>query len=607
MSDIDLIRKFKTMYMDNLNKYSDYNDSLYQKYNYEAWNENLQIRSKEIRKMYVTNKKMISKIDSILDKKLNDDIADEFYSLIKTFKDNEIHDASIMIKIINKLIEYYEPKENYKYLLNLYAIGALEEMEFFIRMDNNSIEINPLLKYQKIIDLKSKYKSLNNSISRRTIFMAYYNLIGPLADLNISVRENTLKYYKEAVELYNSDIVKSIDENNEDIKEEMYLINDVFITSFPYFFHADMETKKEYFNIVISLLETEDVDDNQRELIELAYKYANCELTASELTNKLIDMFEVNSVKYLEYDGTDENINGFCFILDISSIIIELLKRNELPNDLKIFFLKKISNVLIGYIKTVPYKDYTSYFDDISADLFRSLVPFCKNISQKFSLLNMLILRRQPITYIHSIMVQKITLLIAKEIIKKRKEIFLPLIKIGYDTDDKLMQYLGDAALYHDIGKCLTVGVINLQNRPLTDLEFKYIRMHPSKSKLLLNNDKDFDEFYDIMEGHHKSYDGLSGYPKDFDNVNSKYKIAIDLISIADSIDAATDVLGRNYTNGKNFKELAKELVKLKGTRYNPVIVDFIISNSNLMKELDAITGKERSLVYYDVYKEIIK
>ena len=62
------------------------------------------------------------------------------------------------------------------------------------------------------------------------------------------------------------------------------------------------------------------------------------------------------------------------------------------------------------------------------------------------------------------------------------------------------------------------------------------------------------------MLGHHKTYDGKGGYPLEFDNLNSKYKSAIDLISISDSIDAATDVLGRNYANGKNFYSLLDEL-----------------------------------------------
>lgn len=607
MSDkIQIIRNFKEIYMNNIKKYSDYNDSLYQINNFNSWKENLIQRSIVIRTMFKENQDIIDQIDEILTEGLDDETAYEFLLVIKEFKDKEIHDASIMIKIINYLIAFYEPKEKYEILIYLYTLGALEEMEFFLRMDNDSVDINPLLKYQKILALKSKYQELKEINSRRDIFIAYYNLIGPLADLNTNVRKDIIKYYEEVTAFYNSDLVQSIDKDNEIIKEEMHLINDVFITSFSYFIDSDYSTEQKYFKIVNSLLETEEVDDDQKKLIELAYKYSYGEYDVNEMIAKLTYFFNLYLGDGIKYEGTDENLNRFCNLLDIAGIILELLRTSVMDPEIKYSYLKKVGFTLLDYIKSVPYKDFTSYFDDVCSSLYKTLLPFCENIEQKVSLLNLLVLRRQPITYIHSIMVKKITLIIANEMLEYDRNIFKQLIDLGYDTDEKIINYLGNAALFHDIGKCLTVGVINLQNRKLTDEEFKYIKMHPSKSKLLLGDDPAFDTYYDVMLGHHRTYDGKGGYPLDFDNLSSKYKIAIDLIAIADSIDAATDILGRNYTTGKNFYTLLEELKEYKGTRYNPEIIDFILSDEKLKKDLDNVTGRDRASVYYDVYKEII-
>ncbi|MBQ7641952.1 MAG: hypothetical protein IJS83_05730 [Acholeplasmatales bacterium] len=608
MSDkIQIIRNFKEIYMNNIKKYSDYNDSLYQINNFNSWKENLIQRSIVIRTMFKENQDIIDQIDEILTEGLDDDTAYEFLLVIKEFKDKEIHDASIMIKIINYLIAFYEPKEKYEILIYLYTLGALEEMEFFLRMDNDSVDINPLLKYQKILALKSKYQELNEINSRRDIFIAYYNLIGPLADLNANVRKDIIKYYEEVTNFYNSDLVQSIDKDNEIIKEEMHLINDVFITSFSYFIDSDYSTEQKYFKIVNSLLETEEVDDDQKKLIELAYKYSYGEYDVNEMIAKLTYFFNLYLGDGIKYEGTDENLNRFCNLFDIAGIILELLRTSVMDPEIKYSYLKKVGFTLLDYIKSVPYKDFTSYFDDVSSSLYKSLLPFCENLDQKVSLLNLLVLRRQPITYIHSIMVKKITVIIANEMLEYDRNMFKQLIDLGYDTDEKIINYLGNAALFHDIGKCLTVGVINLQNRKLTDEEFKYIKMHPSKSKLLLGDDPAFDSYYDVMLGHHRTYDGKGGYPLDFDILSSKYKIAIDLIAIADSIDAATDILGRNYTTGKNFYTLLEELKEYKGTRYNPEIIDFISSDEKLKKDLDNVTGRDRASVYYDVYKEIIK
>ena len=608
MSDkIQIIRNFKEIYMNNIKKYSDYNDSLYQINNFNSWKENLIQRSIVIRTMFKENQDIIDQIDEILTEGLDDDTAYEFLLVIKEFKDKEIHDASIMIKIINYLIAFYEPKEKYEILIYLYTLGALEEMEFFLRMDNDSVDINPLLKYQKILALKSKYQELNEINSIRDIFIAYYNLIGPLADLNANVRKDIIKYYEEVTNFYNSDLVQSIDKDNEIIKEEMHLINDVFITSFSYFIDSDYSTEQKYFKIVNSLLETEEVDDDQKKLIELAYKYSYGEYNVNEMIAKLTYFFNLYLGDGIKYEGTDENLNRFCNLFDIAGIILELLRTSVMDPEIKYSYLKKVGFTLLDYIKSVPYKDFTSYFDDVSSSLYKSLLPFCENLDQKVSLLNLLVLRRQPITYIHSIMVKKITVIIANEMLEYDRNMFKQLIDLGYDTDEKIINYLGNAALFHDIGKCLTVGVINLQNRKLTDEEFKYIKMHPSKSKLLLGDDPAFDSYYDVMLGHHRTYDGKGGYPLDFDILSSKYKIAIDLIAIADSIDAATDILGRNYTTGKNFYTLLEELKEYKGTRYNPEIIDFISSDEKLKKDLDNVTGRDRASVYYDVYKEIIK
>jgi len=604
---IEIIRQFKEVYMNNIKAYSDYNDSLYQMSNYNEWRDVLIKRSETIRYMFVENEELIKSINDILDEELNDDIAHEFVLIIKEYNDQEIHDASIMIKIINKLIEYYEPKEEYETLIYLYGVGALEEMEFFLRMDNESLDINPLLKYEKILALKPRYAELKNSISRRCIFIAYYNLIGPLADLNSDVRKNILKYYTEVNDFYHSYIVQSIDSQNEDILQEMHIINDVFITDYSYFIDSDFETEQKYFKIVTKLMNTEDVDDNQKQLIELLYKYSSGEYDVSQMIAKLFYFFNLYLGDGLIYDGSEECINNFCNLFDIGGIILKLLRTTVMSDDQKNSYIAKVGYTLLDFIKQVPYKDYTSYFDDVSADLFKELMPFFNSKEQKCSLLNLLILRRQPITYIHSVMVQKITQAIASSILESKCGILDSLRHLGYETDDEIMEYLSEAALYHDVGKCLTVGVINLQNRKLTDVEFKYIRMHPSKSKLLLGDDPSFEDYFDVMLGHHKTYDGLGGYPNEFNNLNSKFKIAIDLITIADSIDAATDVLGRNYSRGKDFYTLLTELKQYKGTRYNPFIVEFINGNENLKEELNNITGPDRASVYYDVYSEIIR
>ena len=147
---------------------------------------------------------------------------------------------------------------------------------------------------------------------------------------------------------------------------------------------------------------------------------------------------------------------------------------------------------------------------------------------------------------------------------------------------------------------------LNTQGRKLTLEEFYCIKLHPSRTLEFIGEDKDFEIYHDIMLGHHKWYDGTEGYPIDFDNTKSKYKIAIDIISISDSIDAATDIVGRNYTKGKSFDEFLEELIKESGTRYNKDIVDIINQDEVLKEKLRYLTKEGREKVYYEAYREIL-
>ena len=169
---IKVIRDFKEIYTKNLKNYSDINDSLYDIDNFDEWKSNLVKRSDIIRTMFVENEDVIAKIDEILDEELTIDVANELFFTLRDFAKDHISDASLMIKIVNKLIDFYEKNIDYEKLLFLYSHGALQEMEFFLRMDNESLDINPLLKYEKIIALKPRYAELKNAISRRCFFIA---------------------------------------------------------------------------------------------------------------------------------------------------------------------------------------------------------------------------------------------------------------------------------------------------------------------------------------------------------------------------------------------------------------------------------------------------
>jgi HD-GYP domain-containing protein (c-di-GMP phosphodiesterase class II) len=92
------------------------------------------------------------------------------------------------------------------------------------------------------------------------------------------------------------------------------------------------------------------------------------------------------------------------------------------------------------------------------------------------------------------------------------------------------------ASLFHDIGKCFIPDEILNKPSSLNEVEFGYIKKHPTYSYELLKG-KFVEEVADIVEQHHERLDG-TGYPKGLkgDQIHIEAKI----IAVADAYDAMT-------------------------------------------------------------------
>jgi response regulator RpfG family c-di-GMP phosphodiesterase len=148
--------------------------------------------------------------------------------------------------------------------------------------------------------------------------------------------------------------------------------------------------------------------------------------------------------------------------------------------------------------------------------------------------------------------------------------------------------------------------IINMQTRSLTDEEKEFILMHPRIGVDYLENDNDFLPYMDIILGHHKSYDGKSGYPKEFNNTASPYRIITDVISICDALEIGEDYISRAYKAPKKFDEIVEEIYEGAGTLYNPYIAEMIERDDDLREKLRYIVTEGRIKATQEVYRNIV-
>ncbi|MCD4781831.1 MAG: response regulator [Candidatus Omnitrophica bacterium] len=125
------------------------------------------------------------------------------------------------------------------------------------------------------------------------------------------------------------------------------------------------------------------------------------------------------------------------------------------------------------------------------------------------------------------------------------------------------------ACQLHDIGKIGVHDDILTKPGKLTTEEWAEIQSHATKSAEIL---KPLDFLHDVMilvEQHHESFDG-SGYP--YNLKGEKILLGARIMAVADSFDAMTS--RRPYREALSKKVAIEELIKNKGSQFDPEVVD---------------------------------
>ena len=568
---------------------------------YEDWLAVYKKRSVAVREIYKKNTEMVNVINSYLDKDLDSLEYDTLYMGYRSLENRELHDSYFIIRIIDKLIPYYENIKDYNKLIHLYQ-DRCYEYGCFLRLDDSTLE-QLKIDLHKIKNLRVHYKDFASINERRLIYVAYYNILKSLPEYSNKYNQDIIGIFKEAKAFYQSSDIKDM-MDQEIAHHEDNLLNILLLHSFMYYLDDGLSQQIEYIDLIDEIKDTFE-DEMDTDLCNAVLNYFHDQMNDEEFVYYLKNYlgFYLNDTNELTFnESRDEIFIRAENLFNTAFMFFDFLNCSYLSIDERQKESLNVIKAIAGFLNRIPQEKYTIAFDEAASTLIRKALPFISSIEDKERLLRDILVKKQPANYMHSLMVEKISLAILDYINNSKDLLLNEFYKIGFSNYDELRSYVARAARIHDLGKSLSTGLITQQYRSLTDLEYKYVKKHPEKGLALIGNDKDFAPYFDVMIGHHKDYDGKNGYPVYFDNTKSKYKIIIDLIRIADAIDAGTDCYGRNYSLGKNFDMLFQELVCGKGTKYNPFIVEFIRNHSNLMNELRYYTIDGRYEQIYNTY-----
>jgi putative nucleotidyltransferase with HDIG domain len=158
------------------------------------------------------------------------------------------------------------------------------------------------------------------------------------------------------------------------------------------------------------------------------------------------------------------------------------------------------------------------------------------------------------------------------------------------------IERLAAAALLHDVGKIHEVfGPILSKPGRLTPEEQVIMRTHPVKSAELAGKVTELRDVVPLIRHHHENWDG-TGYP---DGLKGEaIPLGSRIIMFADTIDAMTT--DRPYRAALDATSVRKELLRFRGTQFDPSICDALLRSPEysklfVTKELDDSTWIQRT------------
>lgn len=255
------------------------------------------------------------------------------------------------------------------------------------------------------------------------------------------------------------------------------------------------------------------------------------------------------------------------------------------------------------YLEQMPASQYPRVVNSAAWEL--SKINTSSDETANRRMLGSILAGHKP-TYVHSLMVAELTRALLHRQIETRPETLVGLLGCRSAAEvqarrEELCQTAYECGLYHDLGKCAVLMYIDNNARRLLDEEFFCIQSHPRTGAAILNRMGCGRTLAPAALYHHCYYNGKGGYPNDVPSCPEEIKGIVDALSVADSLDAATDNIGRCYNLAKPFRTLLEELRAQSGTRYAPNVVA-LFEDERFCQQLAENTDAERKRVYLQVY-----
>jgi len=142
--------------------------------------------------------------------------------------------------------------------------------------------------------------------------------------------------------------------------------------------------------------------------------------------------------------------------------------------------------------------------------------------------------------------------------------------------DDDEVKNVYWASILHDIGKIGISDRILRKKAALTNDDWVLIKMHPMIGSNIVNSIDALPSLAPTIFAHQEKYDG-TGYPKGLRGKD--IPLGARILGIADAYQAMVE--HRYYREARTHEEAVTELKKVRGTQFDPEVLDVFINIVN--------------------------
>lgn len=335
---------------------------------------------------------------------------------------------------------------------------------------------------------------------------------------------------------------------------------------------------------------------SRTQYVYAAARYHAGQLALSQLLDTLFSIFEATGAQDFSGDGIWNHLAIPEYLQYYASRLPEEAQRALRPR------LENVMEQRIRYLYRLPVSESAGQV----SNLLLSTLGHSSKSDERFSnhVLEY-ILACHPPTFVHSEVLGMLTRWFCAHIAAVVPSMLDGLLGIPHpaESPETLAGFLEHAyrvGLYHDVGKCMLLSYVGQYSRRLLDEEFACIKLHPVFGCSLLEN-LGLSDYACAAQYHHRSFDESGGYPVVSATCPRRTRLLVDVVTVADALDAGTDNVGRSYAAAKTFDQLVGELRRGRGKRYSPAVVD-LLDDAAFYEDTRVFLEESRRHAYVHAY-----